>query len=162
MQLFISLRCRPRSPPGRPYMILVFCRFGGQGTWILRTVHDEGWIFHLSRIGGCKGRAQWDGSHMASGGWYLNHAQWCDTINNRLCVSSWAVLAPAELVSPSEKVAAGPWWLNSEITELCGGKAEEGFPAWNLRGVRGQVAADQGQEGLRIWDERSRRWDRVP
>jgi hypothetical protein len=36
---------------------------------------------------------------------------------------------------------------------LRGGECEEGFPGWDLASVDGKLAADQGEESLRIWNE---------
>jgi hypothetical protein len=59
----------------------------------------------------------------------------------------------AEFLAPSEEVASCSRGINAQVFELGGGEREESSPGWDFASVFAEVATDEGEEGLGVWDE---------
>lgn len=63
------------------------------------------------------------------------------------------VYSSTELIAPTEEIASCTGWFDARVFQLFRGIREEGLPGGDLGGLSGEAAADEGEEGLDVWDE---------
>lgn len=83
----------------------------------------------------------------------LYQPNFSNTVCHLFQITTDAEFARPKLIPPSQQVATRAGRVDAEILELGRRERKECIPVGNFRSVDGELASDNGEEGLNVWDE---------